>query len=276
MIGTDQGVVLGCSRKAKCQAEYILNKSVWYHWSHLMIRLQVWSSLWTNQSAAEKPKLHQELPHHWRLECQGLVWGHQWKLSSCCQLRNWGCDFYLSKSHSSKWSQCLKFNFVDNSFSPFSPQCSRLYCWHYFIKCRCWSCTVLNDCCSSLDVDWCLLESHQTLSLLHNQDWWLAGGLGHHWEPEDSSDESQDTGKNKHVYPVSAWFYVGRTSSLFVSSQWGISDVCRRRLWRCVSGSTLFLSGGGNKVEIIDDGDLRLRMSSSLNRIISIKELFLN
>ena len=25
MIGTDQGVALGCSRKAKCQAEYILN-----------------------------------------------------------------------------------------------------------------------------------------------------------------------------------------------------------------------------------------------------------
>ena len=122
MIGTDQGVVLGCSRKAKCQAEYILNKSVWYHWSHLMIRLQVWGSLWTNQSTAEKPKLHQELPHHWRLERQGLVWGHQWKLSSCCQLRNWGCDFYLSEGHSSKWSQCLKFNFVDNSFSPFSPQ----------------------------------------------------------------------------------------------------------------------------------------------------------
>ena len=25
MLGTDQGVALGCSRKAKCQAEYILN-----------------------------------------------------------------------------------------------------------------------------------------------------------------------------------------------------------------------------------------------------------
>ena len=26
MIGTDQGVALGCSKKAKCQAEFILNK----------------------------------------------------------------------------------------------------------------------------------------------------------------------------------------------------------------------------------------------------------